>query len=146
MIWLNLDMNSKSENALNFVNLLVPGSFDEAREWLAPNCSYNYSGKSLLGNEIIASFEDNHNKAKETFDGVEYLSGQIIKQESDTTTIEVKDKVSHKDQVHIYTDQLLVECNEKIGHGSIIKITHNPILEEKNKFKTFLEEVDTKWS
>lgn len=53
----------------------------------------------------------------------------------------VKDRVVVGDKAHVYEDCLVVTCNDKIGEGSIEKIEHHPIAEEREKLKVFLDSV-----
>ena len=132
-------MNTPSENAVQFVNLLVPGGFKEAMKWLSVECTYEYAGKTLVGPEIIKSFEDNHSQAKEIFTTIEYLDGFADRVEDNTVWVVVKDKLTIGDREHVYKDCLVITCNEMSGHGSILKIANQPFLEERRKLQEFKE-------
>lgn len=140
-------MNSDTiaKNAINFVNLLTPGNFREAEKWLSPDCTYQYKDTILKGEEIIKSFSDNHEGASKKLDGITYIDGTVEKIESNSIFVIVKDKVSTKGKSYIYTDRLIITCNDSTGHSSIDKIEHSPIDGEREKLLEFFKSVGVEW-
>lgn len=134
-----------SKNAVEFVNLLTPGNFEEAEKWLSPNCVYQYKDTSLSGEEIIKSFSDNHEGASQKLDGITYIDGTVEKIEDHTVFVIVKDKVSAKGESYIYTDRLIITCNNFTGHSSIEKIEHSPIDGEREKLLEFFKSIGVEW-
>jgi hypothetical protein len=134
------EMNSLEKNAVTFVNLLTPGHFQEARSWLAEGCTYDYAGQLLKGEEIIKAFSDNHDNASKKIQ-IDYFDATVNKTEGNKVFVGVQDKVTVNGQNHFYTDCLGITMNELLGPGSIEKIEHHPIAEERTKLKSFLDSV-----
>ena len=134
------------ENALKFVNLLTPGNFDEAQIWLSTSCEYSYNDGVLLGEEIIGAFRASHNNAKNRLDDIVYLDGTVEKIEGQNVHVIVKDKISANGKNYVYTDRLIITCNDKNGHGSIDRIEHSPINGEKEKLHAFFESIGLVWN
>ena len=132
-----------TENAVKFVNLLTPGNFEEANLWLSDSCEYRYQDQVLKGKDIIKSFSDNHDNASRKI-SIEYIDGKVNKVEGQTVFVRVLDKLTANGQSHIYEDCLAISCNNLSGNGSIERIEHCPIPEERNKLAQFLDEVGIK--
>ena len=138
-----MDSKNKSElkrNAVSFVNLLTPGNFDEAKLWLSDDCEYRYKDQVLKGDDIIKSFSDNHESASAKL-SIEYIDGKVNTVNGQTVLVGVQDQISAKGQSHLYEDCLAITCNDQFGKGSIERIEHCPIPEERNKLAQFLDEV-----
>lgn len=131
------------KNAVAFVNLLTPGNFETAKLWLSNSCEYLYQDKILTGEEIIRSFSDNHDKASNKI-SIEYMDGKVNKVIGNTVFVGVQDKLRVGDRSHLYEDCLAITCNDRMGEGSIVKIEHCPIQEEREKLSQFLKAVDVK--
>jgi hypothetical protein len=131
------------KNAASFVNLLTPGNFYEARLWLSDDCEYQYKDQVLKGEDIIKSFSDNHDTASAKL-SIKYLDGEVKKVDGQTVFVGVQDLITAKGRSHLYEDCLAITCNNQIGKGSIIRIEHCPIPEERRKLAQFLTKVDIK--
>jgi hypothetical protein len=97
-----------TETAIAFVDLLVPGRFEEAKAALDPSCEYRHAGSVLHGNEIILCFEQSHEKAAAQLDRIEYLPGVVDSVVGDTVTVRVSDRIYSKGESHTYTDRLAI--------------------------------------
>ncbi len=137
--------NLVSINAINFANLLTPGNFQEAEKWLSPSCTYQYKDSILRGEEIIKSFSDNHEGAVKKLDGITYIDGTVEKINGNSVFVIIKDKISTKGESFIYTDRLVITCNDSIGHSSIEKIKHSPIKGEREKLLEFFQTMGVDW-
>lgn len=126
-----------------FVNLLTPGNFETAETWLSDSCEYRYQGRILTGGDIIKSFSTNHEIAASKI-SIEYMDGKVNKVEGQTVFVGVYDRLSIGGTVHLYEDCLAITCNDQVGAGSVEKIEHCPIKEEREKLGQFLKSVDVK--
>lgn len=106
---------------------------------MSEDCVYVYQGRELRGEQIIQSFEENHQQAEKKLDAIEYLSGEVLKREDQQIFIGVKDKLRVGLSEHVYSDCLVITCNEMRGKKSVVKIVHKPIAQERADLKKFLE-------
>jgi ribosomal-protein-alanine N-acetyltransferase len=130
-----------AQNALRFVNLLVPGKFDEAKNWISPSCSYQYQSQTLSGGAIIKSFSDNHEKALTELDDIEYIEGRIEIIEGRIVSIILTDRLFARGKHFIHKDRLVITCNERFGEGSIEAIEHKPFEGARENLNEFLSSV-----
>lgn len=129
----------ESIQALEFVNMLVPGKFEDAREMLSPDCLYYYSDQCLEGEAVLDSFIENHNNASAVLEKITYIDGSVGNIKSNGfIDIIVKDLIEHKDQKHLYKDCLSI----KIENGFILEIRNLPFIEEREKLSHFLNKID----
>ena len=98
-----------------------------------------YGGKTLRGEEIIDSFEQNHEQAKKRFDSIKYIDGEVTSQDGGRITVQVKDELTLNGQKHTYQDRLIITCNDQQGPGSVISIENRPFPEERKKLQEFLQ-------
>lgn len=141
-----INKNDRAKNALAFVNLLTPGNFDEAANWLSVNCEYKYQDTILTSSAIIKSFSDNHQNAAKKLDSIQYLDGRIEKSNENEFHILVKDKVTANGAEYVYTDRLIITTsNDQVKHGSILRIEHAPVEGEREKLLNFFKANNFKW-
>jgi len=136
------------ENAARrFVDLLVPGHFDEARALLHPSCEYAYAGGLLRGDAIIHAFEESHARAEAELDRIEYLPGEVDSVDGDTVTVRVFDRLRAKGRTHTYVDRLAVSlvasasasasASPEASTWQVRRIEHLPIEEERLALDAF---------
>src|SRR5690348_7016886 len=108
--------------ALRFVNLLTPGNFESASQWLSESCEYTYADKMLRGETIIQSFKSNHENACGRLDKIEYQDGSVEKIDGRAVSVLVTDRITVGNRCHNYRDRLIVTFGEGAGLGSVIRI------------------------
>jgi hypothetical protein len=135
--WMN-DLDY-SPNAVAWVNLLVPGKFQEAEKLISELCTYAYRSEVLRGPSIINAFIESHKKASRDLDSIEYLPGAIVDFGPEGALIAVADKISLNGKTHVYNDRLLVRMEMTGTEWKVVELHHLPIKEERDKLKDFLE-------
>jgi ribosomal protein S18 acetylase RimI-like enzyme len=125
--------------AVDFVNLLVPGRFEEAGSWLCETSEYSYGGSVLIGADLLKPFMDSHNRALQELDAIEYLPGKVDSVDGHSVTVRVFDKIRLNGQTHIYSDRLSVTMKSNGARWSVVRIEHLPIQEEKDRLGRFLK-------
>ena len=123
-----------------FVDSLVPGKFQEAKQYIADGCHYQYGDRKLEKDAIVESFIENHHNASRKLDLVEYLGAEIESEEDDYVTIVVQDKMKKGSKEFLYKDRLII----RIEGDKISEIIHKPYPKERQKLKAFLDKVDVK--
>lgn len=133
-----------AEKALSWVNLLVPGHFDEAAKMISPDCRYDYQGEILMGPAVIRAFIESHERASRELDSIEYLPAKALEAGPGGVLVAVADKISLNGRNHTYNDRLRVKM-EKLGNGWMVtELQHLPIAEERARLKEFLQAVGPK--
>jgi hypothetical protein len=134
---------SKEQIALIFVNRLVPGSFDEARQMVDPSCGYTFGDKTFLGAEVVLPFEESHAEAKRKFDIVEYLPAWIVETEGNVVLVGVSDRIELAQCSHTYSDRLAITVDPH-RITPILRIEHCPIPEERAQLAVFIAAQNSK--
>jgi hypothetical protein len=133
-----VNANERKNQAIEFVNNLVPGRFEQAKAKLSAHCEYHYSGKILKGPAIIQAFEDSHTSAAMQLDHIEYLPATFDANDGIAIVIKVKDRISANKREHTYTDRLAITLEYINENWAVSLIEHRPYSEERLKLKEFL--------
>jgi hypothetical protein len=128
-----------SADAAAWVNLLVPGHFDEAAKLISDACTYNYKDQILRGSSVIEAFVESHAKATKELDSIEYLPGVPKEFLADGALISVADKIRLNGKTHIYRDQLRVRMQSNGSKWRVVELQHLPIAEERTQLQEFLK-------
>jgi hypothetical protein len=143
---LSMDLNQElSSAALEFVNLLTPGSFDAACEWLAENCEYSYGDQILRGKEIIQSFKGNHEAAAKKLDMIEYQNAEIETVEGLSVSVLVTGRISVGSRIYDYKDRLIVTFESDIEIRSVVRIENLRVEGEREKLLSFFRSCGIEW-
>lgn len=140
------DYQNLSAAALHFVNLLTPGHFVSAQEWISPDCEYFYGDIVLKGKAILHSFITNHDNAAQKLDRIEYLDGKIENIEGQTVSVLVTDRVHVGNRIHDYQDRLIVTFKRHADPGSVIRIENRRVDGEREKLLQFFEACGVEWN
>lgn len=129
-----------SDLAVEFVNMLVPGHFDDAEKWIDDHCTYAYQDKILRGTQVLGAFKESHDGAAKKLDSIEYLPGEIEEALPDGAIVGVADRISLNGKMHVYRDRLKVRFAQSNDLFKIIQIEHLPIQAERDQLNVFLDE------
>lgn len=133
-------MMENSKIAIDFVDSLVPGKFEQAQDFLSEECTYQYGDRKLTNGAIVESFKENHRNASSKLDSVEYSGAEVESKAEDVITVKVQDIIKKGNKEFIYTDRLVI----RVENDQILEIIHKPFPKERQKLKTFLDKVDVK--
>ena len=135
-----------SEAALRFVDLLTPGNFVLAKDWISPDCKYLYGEKVLTGDSIIQSFIANHDEASSKLDKIEYLDSEVESIEGQTVSVIVRDKIYVQNSTHEYKDRLIITFGDHTGEHSITQIENRRVTGEREKLLKFFDSLGMEWT
>ncbi len=125
--------------AVEFVDLLIPGSFLVAKSWLSADCEYVYLDKVLKGDAIIESFEVNHENAAKRLDRILYLRGEVEEVIGQSVSVLVTDQIWSGKRMHVYQDRLIVTLEERSGKTLVTRIENRRVEGEREKLMKFYE-------
>lgn len=123
-----------SKDAVAWVNLLVPGSFEQAEALVAPECRFKSRGKLYEGRAVVDAFRESHAQACRELDDIHYLPATFGGEDPRGVIVGVADELVVKGRRHTYRDRLII----KMRDGLVFEIIHFPIPEEREALTKFL--------
>lgn len=139
------EFQSLGDAAKQFVDLLTPGNFSFAEEWISRDCEYVYGGNTLRGKSIIQSFIDNHGQAAQKLDRIEYQDGKVEKIEGRSVSVLITDRIWVGSQSHDYYDRLIVTFGPQMGPGSVIHLENRRVDGERERLLQFFKSCGIEW-
>ena len=134
-----MDSKNYSKAAIDWIDLLIPEGFNRAADLISDKCNYKYMGQILVGKEVINPFIENHEKALQQLDAIEYQRAIVKEITSDGVAAAVSDKIYLNGKTHIYHDELFVRMEKINSSWLVVYIEHRPIPEERVKLRNFLD-------
>ena len=122
-----------------FAAALDTDEFQAARELLSPSCVYQRSIDVVISgpDNIIHSYRESSERAREIFDLVLYSSDVISSSETSAELLLV-DRFEANKKSHTYRSRQHLEFDI---HGAIIKIRHEEIPGEREGLNQFIQEI-----
>ena len=129
--------------AERFAAALDHDDFDAAGKFLAEDCEY-FTGKEVLRGraEIMASYRENGEQARRTFDEIEYASVVQISAGGEPVIL-FTDRIRKGRLSHRY------QCRQRLtvrADGKVAAIHHEEIPGEREKLQHFFAQTAVSWS